>query len=216
MALLSALAVLSMATAASPAAIAAGGATALAAAGGATEPAASETVPAAAYRKLEARLAALEAAVQRAAAAAPPPPCTLAQIKLPAAPWAFSGHGRDIARNATAAFDAAQSGVARFGNFTTFGETGLYDAFISVTSSKPQASGYHFSCSATRGAPASAGCALTFEEPARAQGPGYVRLELGLNAKCEATSATAVGTYFFASETSHAGVYSFYLAAPSM
>ena len=60
--------------------------------------------------------------------------------------------------------------------------------------------------------PLIAHCALTFEEPARPQGPAWVQLQLNNAAPplCEPQAVTVVGTYLFGEATADAGVYSYY------
>lgn len=71
---------------------------------------------------------------------------------------------------------------------------------------------YHFVCTLTRDMPLVAHCSLTFEEPARPQGPAWVQVQLNKAEPplCEPQAVTVVGTYLFGEATDDAGVYSYY------
>merc|ERR1712167_194215 len=85
----------------------------------------------------------------------------------------------------------------------------LFDAKIHVNNSANDI--YHFLCTYTKDEPHTARCTLTYEEPARKQGPALVTIRfkdvVAANSNssvpsgtCVAGSAVIIGNYFYDSE----------------
>ena len=90
--------------------------------------------------------------------------------------------------------------------------TGLFSLWINSHHIVHDLDVYHFVCTLTRESPLVAHCALTFEEPARPQGPAWVQVQLtkALPPSCEPQALTVVGAYLFGQVTEDAGIYSYY------
>merc|ERR1719401_1282024 len=107
-------------------------------------------------------------------------------------------------------------------NTSTTHQTGLFDAKIHVHNEANDI--YHFLCTYTEDDPHVATCTLTYEEPARLQGPALITIRFRNvvpashtsnvpRGTCVGQSATIIGNYFYDSEMVAAGVYSFYVPA---
>ena len=148
---------------------------------------------------LEARIAALEARL------APPDPCDSQLLDLSGAlAWTYSGCNRNVHRNTTQSVETCQNGTVAVYNVSKH----LFDIKISHP---PDA--WHFVCGTAVDRPKVATCTLTYEEPARPEGPAWVEIRFDdVNfdgEKCAPSKATIVGTYFYDYLTSDAGVYIF-------
>eukprot|EP00746_Dinoflagellata_sp_MGD_P089485 gnl/MRDRNA2_/MRDRNA2_35318_c0_seq2.p1 gnl/MRDRNA2_/MRDRNA2_35318_c0~~gnl/MRDRNA2_/MRDRNA2_35318_c0_seq2.p1 ORF type:complete len:149 (-),score=15.02 gnl/MRDRNA2_/MRDRNA2_35318_c0_seq2:71-517(-) len=134
----------------------------------------------------------------------------------------YSGCNRNMIKNTTTSVETCQNGTLTMYNTSTTHQTGLFDAKIHVNNEVGDI--YHFLCTYTKDEPHIATCTLTYEEPARLQGPALITIRFknvvpaapnsGLpNDSCIAGSATIVGNYFYDSEMVAAGAYSFYAPA---
>jgi len=88
---------------------------------------------------------------------------------------------------------------------------------------------WHFVCALSPDEPHHATCTLTFESPARPEGPAWLSIHFdvvpssspstwsssasGAAGACETVGANLVGTYFYSAQTNDAGVYNFHARA---
>jgi hypothetical protein len=132
----------------------------------------------------------------------------------------FSGCTRNMIKNTTTSVETCQNGWMTMYNTSTTPQTGLFDAKIHVNNEANDI--YHFLCTLTQDDAHTATCTLTYEEPARTQGPALVTIRFRdvsvvdptgdlPEGSCTAASATIIGNYFYDSEMVAAGAYSFYV-----
>lgn len=122
----------------------------------------------------------------------------------------YSGCNSNVLRNTTETVQTCQNGTVFFENTASMTETGLFGVKIAVND--PAHDVYHFVCTFTKDVPHTAQCTLTYEEPARPEGPAWLNIRFNkVNMPdCVPGAATIVGTYFYDALTNAAGVYSFY------
>ena len=124
----------------------------------------------------------------------------------------FSGCNRNILRNTTEMVEVCEAGQITYYNQNS--SSGGFDMKIAIHQTPADA--YHFVCYLSRFSPHVATCTLTFEEPARPEGPAWVQVTFDRvfanpkTGRCESAHATVIGTYFYEYSTSAAGVYVFY------
>lgn len=135
----------------------------------------------------------------------------------------YGGCNRNMIKNTTRSVETCQTGDFSMYNTSSTPTTGLFDAKIHVHNDVGDI--YHFLCTYTNDEPHIATCTLTYEEPARLQGPALITIRFrdvtlapsssSLPAgTCVAGSATIIGNYFYDSQMVAAGVYSFYAEGP--
>ena len=160
--------------------------------------------PAPAIAALEARIAALEAALLARGLPDEDPCETRLVDPSHALEWTYSGCNRNVHRNTTQSVETCQNGTVTFYNVSA----NLFDIKISHP---PDA--WHFVCGMAADRPKVATCTLTYEEPARPEGPAWVEIrfdEVNFDGRaCVPSTATIIGTYFYDFLTSDAGVYVF-------
>jgi len=125
--------------------------------------------------------------------------------------YCLTGQQRNSARNATSTSDFKLSGSVR-----GYDQSGFLVSVALTTFGEQGNDTYNFACSFSGDEPHVLTCTLTFEEPARAQGPAWVtarfhEVELvsldGGPPSCVAKSITIIGSYPFSSVTDNAGIY---------
>lgn len=117
-------------------------------------------------------------------------------------------------RDSRTSVETFQNGTVAFYNDSNVRATGLFD--MRITANDAARDSWNFVCTFTWDEPHTATCSLTFETPARAEGPAWVTVRfvgvaaVSPGAPCVASVAVVVGTYFYDALTNDAGVYSFY------
>ena len=163
-------------------------------------------------RQLRARVQVLEerAAAARAAAACASGPAFPTLVD--GARFEYSGCTRNVVRYANTSTEMCQQGAVMVYDTASTNETGLFSMWVDSHNVVHAHDTYHFVCTITRDAPLLATCTLTFEEPARPEGPALVQLRFNEAEPplCEPQAVTVVGSYFFGGATNDSGTYSFY------
>ena len=152
--------------------------------------------------ELEARLAALEGRA----------PCANNMPLMMA--MSYSGCNRNTVRDTRRSVETCQNGTVT--PFNVSAESGLFD--IEIANGEDA---WTFVCGFARERPHEATCTLTFETPARPEGPAWLllrftRVVATANGACVGAAASITGTYFYDGLTNDAGVYVFHANATSI
>jgi len=138
-------------------------------------------------------------------------PCDAVVPSLGGIRYRLTGQQRNSLRNATSTEDFNVSG-----SMIGYDQNGLLGSLALTTFSEQRNDTYHFVCTFSDDQLHVATCTLTFEEPARAQGPAWVTAKFydvkgvsvdGEPERCIAGSITVIGSYPFSSVTDDAGIY---------
>jgi NAD(P)H dehydrogenase (quinone) len=137
--------------------------------------------------------------------------CDAVVPSLGAIRYSLTGQQRNSVRNATSTMDFNVSG-----SVMGYDQNGLLGSLALTTFSEQQNDTYHFVCTFSEDQLHVATCTLTFEEPARVQGPAWVTAKFhdvkmvsvgDRPPTCIAASITIIGSYPFSSVTDDAGIY---------
>eukprot|EP00404_Azadinium_spinosum_P000849 CAMPEP_0180415716 /NCGR_PEP_ID=MMETSP1036_2-20121128/70_1 /TAXON_ID=632150 /ORGANISM="Azadinium spinosum, Strain 3D9" /LENGTH=603 /DNA_ID=CAMNT_0022420541 /DNA_START=70 /DNA_END=1882 /DNA_ORIENTATION=- len=127
-------------------------------------------------------------------------------------PYDFRGQNRNMVRNATVSSDSELTG-----SITLSEPNGLLFSMRIAINDAPH-DVYHFVCTFSQDEPHTATCTLTYEEPARPQGPAWVKATFsGLRStqedegafRCVAERVSVIGSYPYSALTDSAGIYAF-------
>lgn len=135
-------------------------------------------------------------------------PCALRVPFLGSGQYNVSGLNRLTLRNQTNSLPD----VFLKANVTASAQNGL---LVSLRVAANDGNAYHFVCTFSRDQPHVATCSLTYEEPARPEGPAWLQVsfsqfEYSLNSdQCIARHISTIGAFPYSHETSAAGVYAF-------
>jgi len=135
-------------------------------------------------------------------------PCTLKVPFLGSGQYNVSGLNRLTLRNQTNSLPD----VFLKANVTASAQNGL---LVSLRVAVNDGNAYHFVCTFTHDQPHVATCSLTYEEPARPEGPAWLQVSFSQfehsasSDQCIARHISTIGAFPYSHETSAAGVYAF-------